>query len=60
MTGVSVTATSSEASSEMMKAMPSGLSMRPSIPPRRKSGTKATMVMKVAFTMETRISREAS
>lgn len=60
MTGVRVTATTIEAKSETINEMPSGRSMRPSMPLRKKSGTNATMVMMVACTIEVRISREAS
>lgn len=43
-----------------MNEMPSGRSMRPSMPSRKKSGTKATIVMIVAWTTDVRISFDAS
>ena len=43
-----------------MNEMPNGRNIRPSIPPRKKSGTKATMVMIVALTTDVRISVDAS
>ena len=46
-TGVSVSATSVEAASAAMKAMPSGTSRRPSMPERKKRGVKLAMMMSV-------------
>ena len=57
--GVSVMATISDMNSETMKAIPSGFSMRPSIPDKKKSGMNDTMMMRVALKMELRISEEA-
>ena len=42
-----------------MKAMPRGTSMRPSMPDRKKRGTKLTMMMSVELRMGMRTSREA-
>ena len=53
-------ATIIEANNDTMNDMPSGLSIRPSIPLRKKSGMKATMVMIVAWTIDERISVEPS
>ena len=40
--------------------MPSGLSSLPSMPERKNSGTKATMTIKVALSIDERISADAS
>ena len=48
-----------EANSETMKATPSGTSIRPSMPLRKKRGMKLTMMMSVEFRMGIRTSREA-
>jgi hypothetical protein len=45
---------------ETMNEIPNGFNMRPSIPERKKSGKKATMIINVAFKMEARISFDAS
>ena len=58
--GVTVTATSSDARMLTMYASPSGLSMRPSTPVRKKSGTKTIVMMTVALRIGSRISRAAS
>ena len=42
-----------------MKATPSGMSMRPSMPERKKSGTKLTTMMSVELRIGMRTSREA-
>ena len=42
-----------------MKAMPSGTSMRPSMPLRKNRGTKQAMMMRVELRMGMRTSREA-
>ena len=57
---VSVRATTVEAKSDTMKAMPSGTSIRPSMPSRKKSGRKHTTTMSVELRMGIRTSREAS
>ena len=59
-TGVTVKATRVEVSSEMMKEMPSGFSIRPSMPDRKNSGRKQAMMIRVEFSMGIRTSREAS
>ena len=48
-----------EAKSAVIKAIPSGLSIRPSIPVRKKSGMKLTTMMKVELRIGRRTSREA-
>jgi len=48
-----------EANSDTMKATPNGTSMRPSMPLRKNSGTKLTIMMSVEFRMGMRTSREA-
>ena len=45
--------------SDINNAMPSGFSIRPSIPERKKRGRNDTIMMNVAFRMEVRISEEA-
>ena len=52
-------ATSRDAKSDTIKVIPSGLSILPSIPDRKKSGIKAIMIINVACTIEERISRDA-
>jgi hypothetical protein len=47
-TGVSVTDTTSEANSEVVKARPSGVKMRPSTPLKKKMGPKTTRMINVA------------
>ncbi len=59
-TGVTVTATISEANSATMNETPSGVSMRPSMPLRKNNGTNAAMMMSVALRMLARISVLAS
>ena len=59
-TGVTVSATSVDVHSEMMNEMPSGLSMRPSIPDRKKSGRKHAMMIRVELSIGMRTSFEAS
>ena len=59
-TGVRVSATSVDAKSETMNATPSGTSILPSIPERKKMGMKLTTMMKVEFRMGMRTSLEAS
>ncbi len=53
-------ATISETKSETINAMPSGCSIRPSIPDRKKSGRNATIIIKVALSIDALISFEAS
>ena len=60
MTGVRVIATTMDMNSETMNDTPSGVSMRPSMPLRKNSGTKATTVIIVALITEERISLDAS
>ena len=48
-----------EANNATIKAMPSGTSIRPSIPVRKKSGTKLTTMISVELRMGMRTSREA-
>ena len=55
-----MSATSVDAMSAVTKAMPSGMSMRPSMPLRKNSGAKLTMMMRVELRMGIRTSREAS
>jgi len=43
-----------------MYAIPNGLSILPSMPDRKNSGKKATMIIKVAFNMDDLISLDAS
>ena len=43
-----------------MKAMPSGTSRRPSMPERKNSGTKLTMIISVELNIGMRTSRDAS
>ena len=52
-------ATIRDMKSETRNEMPSGFSMRPSIPERKNKGRKETMMMKVALRMEVLISEEA-
>ena len=59
-TGVSVSATRVDANSDTMKATPSGISILPSIPERKKIGMKLTTMMKVELSMGIRTSLEAS
>ena len=49
-----------EANSDTINAMPNGASNRPSIPDKKNKGTKATIMMNVAFITELLISMEAS
>ena len=58
--GVIVIATTNDINNDTMYAIPSGLSIRPSIPVRKNKGIKVTMIINVALTMELRISDEAS
>ncbi len=53
-------ATTIDANNETMNAIPNGRSIRPSIPLRKKSGAKVTIIISVAFQIEARISVEAS
>ena len=46
-TGVTVSATSVDAARAVMNAMPSGFSIRPSMPERKKSGMKLAMIISV-------------
>ena len=45
---------------EIMKEMPSGFSIRPSMPDRKNRGRKQAMMIRVEFNMGIRTSREAS
>ena len=58
--GVTVKATISDANKETMYAIPSGFSIRPSIPERKNSGIKATIIIRVALKIEALISFDAS
>jgi hypothetical protein len=49
-----------EAKSEAVKARPRGVKIRPSTPLKRKIGTKTIKMINVAYTMEVRISTDAS
>ena len=55
-----MSATKVEAQSAVMKAMPRGSNRRPSMPVRKKRGTKLTMMMSVELRMGILTSREAS
>ena len=44
----------------MMKEIPRGFNMRPSIPDKKNKGRKATMIINVAFRIDARISFDAS
>ena len=57
---MTVTATTSDARMLTMYAIPSGRSMRPSTPDKKKSGTNTTVMIAVALTIGPRISRAAS
>ena len=59
-TGVTVKATSVDAINEMMNVIPSGLSILPSIPERKKRGRKLAMMMSVELSIGIRTSFEAS
>ena len=58
-TGVSVRATTVEANSATMNAMPSGTSMRPSIPLRKNKGMKLATMISVELRIGIRTSFEA-
>ncbi len=58
--GVTVIATIKDMNSATIYAIPSGLSILPSIPVRKNSGMKATMIINVAFNIDDRISFDAS
>ena len=49
-----------EAKRAVMKVMPRGLSILPSIPERKKSGAKQTTMMRVELSIGIRTSLEAS
>ena len=53
-------ATSVEAQSDVMNAIPSGTSNRPSIPERKNSGRKLAMMMRVELRIGIRTSLDAS
>ena len=55
-----VIATTIDAASDTINAIPSGMSIRPSIPLRKNRGINAVMVIIVALTIDERISTEAS
>ncbi|EJW96003.1 hypothetical protein EVA_15890 [gut metagenome] len=59
-TGVSVNATTVEAKSATMKAIPRGTSIRPSMPLKKNKGTKLTTMINVELRIGIRTSREAS
>ena len=59
-TGVTVSATTSDANSAVMYAIPSGRSKAPSTPGKKKSGANTSITMIVAKTTEPRISLLAS
>ena len=50
--GVSVIATTSDINNETINAIPSGISIRPSIPERKNRGRNATIIISVALRMD--------
>ncbi len=59
-TGVRVSATKVEAANAAINAIPRGTSILPSIPERKKSGTKLAMIMSVELRIGILTSRDAS
>ena len=59
-TGVRVSATRVEVTREMMKVIPSGLSILPSIPERKNRGRKEAMMIRVELSMGILTSLEAA
>ena len=57
--GVTVIAIMRDIVRETKYAMPSGFSIRPSIPERKNSGTNDAIIINVALSMEARISTDA-